>query len=176
MVVSTLDVSDAEETRRLLAAASKLAPVGGIFHLAMVMADKWIANQVGLPVASAVAKLSGSLLESSTLPWLQCEAHEICVGPEVHRVCRMNSAEYLSAALQTGEGWNTGVVPKAIGGQNLDAASRELPDLEHFVMFSSIVASSGNEGQCSSDPKFESLFYLVTRPHALAAIFLLPMS
>ena len=49
--------------------------------------------------------------------------------------------------MQTGEGWNTGVVPKAIGGQNLDEASRSLTMLEHFVMFSSIVASAGNEGE-----------------------------
>lgn len=48
--------------------------------------------------------------------------------------------------MQTGEGWNTGVVPKAIGGRNLDQASRLLNTVEHFVMFSSIVASAGNEG------------------------------
>jgi hypothetical protein len=48
--------------------------------------------------------------------------------------------------VQTGEGWNAGVNPKAMGGHNLDAATRQLPDLEHFVMFSSIVASAGNEG------------------------------
>lgn len=44
--MSTLDVADAEETRQLLQLANQMAPVGGIFHLAMVMADKWIANQV----------------------------------------------------------------------------------------------------------------------------------
>ena len=49
--------------------------------------------------------------------------------------------------MQTGEGWNTGVVPKAMGGQNLDEASRLLTTLDHFVMFSSIVASAGNEGE-----------------------------
>jgi len=48
--------------------------------------------------------------------------------------------------LQTGEGWNAGVNPKAMGGRNLDAATRQLPHLEHFVMFSSYVASAGNEG------------------------------
>jgi len=48
--------------------------------------------------------------------------------------------------VQTGEGWNAGVNPKAMGGHNLDAATRQLPELEHFVMFSSIVASAGNEG------------------------------
>lgn len=46
VVVSTLDVADAEGTEQLLQLASQMAPVGGIFHLAMVMADKWIANQV----------------------------------------------------------------------------------------------------------------------------------
>ena len=59
----------------------------------------------------------------------------------------VDTSEQMRIALQTGEGWNAGVYPKAIGGQNLDAASRALPHLEHFVMFSSIVASAGNEGQ-----------------------------
>ena len=48
--------------------------------------------------------------------------------------------------IQTGEGWNKGIAPKAIGAQNLDIASRALPNLQHFVMFSSLVASVGNEG------------------------------
>lgn len=39
------------------------------------------------------------------------------------------------------------MVPKAIGACNLDQASRGLATLEHFVMFSSIVASAGNEGK-----------------------------
>ena len=49
--------------------------------------------------------------------------------------------------MQTGKGWNAGVIPKAVGGRNLDVASRQLQHLEHFVMFSSIVASAGNEGK-----------------------------
>lgn len=43
-----LDVSSLEETDQVLASADSLAPVGGIFHLAMVLTDKWIANQVSL--------------------------------------------------------------------------------------------------------------------------------
>ena len=47
---------------------------------------------------------------------------------------------------QTGKGWNACIVPKAMGALNLDTASRQLQHLEHFVMFSSVVVSTGNEG------------------------------
>ena len=47
---------------------------------------------------------------------------------------------------QTGESWNAAVVPKAFGALNLDAVSHGLPQLEHFVIFSSVVSSTGNEG------------------------------
>lgn len=49
--------------------------------------------------------------------------------------------------LQTGEAWNRCVRPKAIGSWNLDAASRGLRHLDHFVFFSSIVATQGNAGE-----------------------------
>ena len=38
---------------------------------------------------------------------------------------------------------------KAKGAYNLDKASRGLQHLEHFVMWSSFVASAGNEGEHS---------------------------
>ena len=38
------------------------------------------------------------------------------------------------------------VRPKALGAWNLDAATRDLAALEHFVCFSSIVATLGNAG------------------------------
>lgn len=44
--VSKLDVSSLPETEEMLEDAQKMAPVAGIFHLAMVLTDKWIANQV----------------------------------------------------------------------------------------------------------------------------------
>ena len=47
---------------------------------------------------------------------------------------------------QTGESWNRCVKPKAAGAWNLDAASRGLKHLTHFVCFSSIVAAAGNAG------------------------------
>ena len=49
--------------------------------------------------------------------------------------------------LQTGEGWNACMAPKAIGAYNLDRISRKLHHLEHFVMWSSFVANAGNEGE-----------------------------
>ena len=52
----------------------------------------------------------------------------------------------IDARLQTGESWNKVVRPKALGAWNLDAATRDLAALEHFVCFSSIVATLGNAG------------------------------
>ena len=51
---------------------------------------------------------------------------------------------------QTGESWNRCVKPKAAGAWNLDAASRGLKHLTHFVCFSSIVAAAGNAGDPSN--------------------------
>jgi hypothetical protein len=48
--------------------------------------------------------------------------------------------------LQNGPDWNAVVKPKAHGALNLDAATQGLPHLEHFIVFSSIVASIGNDG------------------------------
>ena len=44
--VSKLDVADMEEAKGVVALAQKQAPVGGIFHLAMILQDRWMANQV----------------------------------------------------------------------------------------------------------------------------------
>ncbi|KAK9803549.1 hypothetical protein WJX73_007935 [Symbiochloris irregularis] len=90
--VTTLDVGVPDEAEQIIQLAERMAPVGGIFHLAMYLADKLLANQ-------------------------------------------------------TGESWNKVMHAKAHGAHNLDKASRRLDTLEHFVMWSSIVASAGNEGQ-----------------------------
>ena len=44
--VSKLDVADMDEAKGVVALAQKQAPVGGIFHLAMILQDRWMANQV----------------------------------------------------------------------------------------------------------------------------------
>ena len=44
--VSKLDVADMEEAKGVVALAQKQAPIGGIFHLAMILQDRWMANQV----------------------------------------------------------------------------------------------------------------------------------
>jgi hypothetical protein len=43
--VSKLDVADLDETKLIIALAEKMAPVGGIFHLAMILQDRWMSNQ-----------------------------------------------------------------------------------------------------------------------------------
>ena len=44
-LVSKLDVAVPAEAKQLMAHARRLAPVGGIFHLAMVLDDRLITNQ-----------------------------------------------------------------------------------------------------------------------------------
>ena len=50
-------------------------------------------------------------------------------------------------AAQDGESWNKAIRPKAAGAWNLHALSLGLPELQHFVMFSSIVAAIGHHGE-----------------------------
>ena len=51
VVISQLDVSDLGQTAELLEEAAAMGPVAGIFHLAMVLTDKWLINQVSPPSA-----------------------------------------------------------------------------------------------------------------------------
>ena len=44
--MSKLDVADLGETKQIVAMAEEMAPVGGIFHLAMILQDRWMSNQV----------------------------------------------------------------------------------------------------------------------------------
>lgn len=44
--VTTLDVGVPEEAEQIVKLAESLAPLGGVFHLAMNLADKLITNQV----------------------------------------------------------------------------------------------------------------------------------
>lgn len=46
MEVSTLDVADRGQTRKLLEVGGSMAPVAGIFHLAATWRDKLLSNQV----------------------------------------------------------------------------------------------------------------------------------
>ncbi|XP_074648828.1 fatty acid synthase-like isoform X2 [Tubulanus polymorphus] len=45
VVVSTASTADMDGTRSLIKSAQELGPVGGIFHLAMVLADSFLENQ-----------------------------------------------------------------------------------------------------------------------------------
>ena len=51
-----------------------------------------------------------------------------------------------SIYLQTGENWQLGMEAKVLGAYNLDRASMRLPELRHFVLWSSQVTQAGNEG------------------------------
>jgi hypothetical protein len=47
--VTTLDVGVPEEAEQIVELAETMAPVGGVFHLAMYLADKLITNQARYP-------------------------------------------------------------------------------------------------------------------------------
>lgn len=47
---------------------------------------------------------------------------------------------------QDGHNWNETVKPKAHGALNLDEATQGITSLEHFVLFSSVVVTLGNQG------------------------------
>ena len=69
-----------------------------------------------------------------------------CDSTAMAAVVKSLSSSTDLGAPQTGESWNTVVRPKALGAWNLDAATRGLAALEHFVCFSSVVATLGNAG------------------------------
>ncbi|XP_066519867.1 fatty acid synthase [Hoplias malabaricus] len=93
VLVSTSDVSSLEGAEHLIKEASRLGPVGGIFHLAMVLKDGMLENLTS---------------EHFT---------------EVNK-------------------------PKYEGTLHLDRVTRqECPELQHFVVFSSVSCGRGNAGQ-----------------------------
>ena len=49
--------------------------------------------------------------------------------------------------MQTGESWDMVLHAKSRGAHNLHKASLQCKELDHFVMWSSFVASAGNEGK-----------------------------
>lgn len=50
--VSLLDCGDREEAGKLLDDCQRLAPLGGIFHLAMVLEDRLLMNHVCKPAST----------------------------------------------------------------------------------------------------------------------------
>jgi fatty acid synthase, animal type len=91
--VDTSDVTTKQGCKNLIEAASKMAPVGGIFNLAVALRDGLLENQ-------------------------------------------------------TVEMFNESLAPKAEATKHLDQLSRVLcPELEQFVIFSSVSCGRGNVGQ-----------------------------
>ena len=64
--VSLLDCGDREEAVQLLADCERIAPLAGIFHLAMVLEDRLIMNHVSSPACSLLFLLF--LIPFSSLP------------------------------------------------------------------------------------------------------------
>ncbi len=166
VAVSTLDVVDAGEAAALLALAGRAAPVAAVFHLAMYLDDRLLASQARAHVAGAGLRGLGSAAcaRAPGQPPPAGQARAPLVLGVYQRFYEQTCSElYCTHMLrpwgpllagaptprpgaQTGESWNKVVRPKALGAWNLDAATRGLADLEHFICFSSIVASLGNAG------------------------------
>ena len=60
--MSTLDVAELSQARELVVLANSQAPIGGVFHLAMVLKDRFLANQVSFDVHGARILLQSGLL------------------------------------------------------------------------------------------------------------------
>ena len=58
----------------------------------------------------------------------------------------------LGCVAQDGESWNKAIKPKAVGAWNLHELSLGLKQLQHFVIFSSIVSSIGHQGERDFPP------------------------
>lgn len=56
-------------------------------------------------------------------------------------------ANWCCIPVQDGESWNKAVRPKALGAWNLHELSLSMKELQHFVIFSSIVSSIGHQGE-----------------------------
>ncbi|KAK2112407.1 hypothetical protein P7K49_012154 [Saguinus oedipus] len=126
--VSTSNASSLDGARGLIAEAAHLGPVGGIFNLAMVRESP----QVGLSKDQEVAPgLVGR-------PW-SC------------RECRGRLSQVLRDAMlenQSPESFQDVSKPKYSGTLNLDRVTREAcPELDYFVVFSSVSCGRGNAGQ-----------------------------
>lgn len=59
--------------------------------------------------------------------------------------------------MQTGESWNKVMHAKTKGAYNMHNATKKCKQLDYFVMWSSLVASAGNEGTPQSVTAFPFL-------------------
>ena len=67
-----MDVADLDEAHALIKLADGQAPVGGVFHLAMILSDRFMTNQVQ-PFKLQLPKVLVVLLQMCTL-------RKSCVG------------------------------------------------------------------------------------------------
>lgn len=117
VLVSRTDATSTEGARTLLREAARLGPVGGLFNLAAVLRDAFLENQTPDDFR-AVAK------------------------PKLDGESRLGGREGLDAIAAEAD------VCHFAATRALDAATRELaPELEYFVVFSSVSCGRGNPGQ-----------------------------
>ena len=89
--------------------------------------------------------------------------HVLLVGRSAVLTC-LNGASW-----QTGEDWSIVVGAKARGAYNLDRACQHVATLDHFVMFSSLVSTVGNEG--ASGPAKTGLLLMGRMAYSTCCMF-----
>ena len=68
VTISKLDVVDPEQAKQLVALAESIAPVAAIFHLAMVLDDRMLINQVLHPLHASQIFICHSFHAMSSMP------------------------------------------------------------------------------------------------------------
>ncbi|KAK2504120.1 hypothetical protein MC885_011188 [Smutsia gigantea] len=129
VLVSTSNASSLDGAQALVAEATQLGPVGGIFNLAMVS-----------EAAKGLEPTARGRTSGLSRPKPQARAGADGASPQVLRDAMLEN--------QTPEAFQDVSKPKYSGTLNLDRVTREsCPELDYFVAFSSVSCGRGNVGQ-----------------------------
>ncbi|XP_025018650.1 fatty acid synthase-like [Tetranychus urticae] len=170
IIVSNEDCQTIESVKRLLKQASSLGPIGGIFHLAMVLKDALFENQTISTFEEVITPkaLSGLYLDQITrsmgldLDYFVCfssvssgkgnpgQSNYGFANSSLERICEKRRADGLHGlAIQWGALGDVGVVAELMGGNDINIAGtnpQRLPSifetLDKFLLTSNPVVSS----------------------------------
>ena len=84
VTISKLDVVDPEQAKELVALAEGIAPIAAIFHLAMVLDDRMLINQVLNPCMQCRAMLTTHALPSFVCRHAGRKVPKAMVGTCIH--------------------------------------------------------------------------------------------
>lgn len=171
IIVSNENCQSAESVERLLTSSSKLGPIGGIFHLAMVLKDSLLENQTPATFEEVMAPkaTSGLYLDQvsrkmnlTDLDYFVCfssissgkgnpgQSNYGLANSTLERICEKRRADGLHGlAIQWGALGDVGVVAELMGGNDINIAGtipQRLPSifdtLDKFLLTPYPVVSS----------------------------------